>query len=262
MSLVLDETKLAIAKAIHSLRNELGKKKLSVVAVAERVGISRQAINKSHNEFILPIKGEVEIPKTYLDVLIDKNYTGSVNIEEYNELRQRHEKELLAVKTETFTSLMKNDLSIHKAKLLKNEQINMQKQLLDRISDNKKLETTIGDEKSKVLELQQKISELEVNGGSGVSRVVINPDMRVAFEDFKNTSDNRGFLMAQDFSYRQAVKHAIEEVIANHAITIYTFIHRHNADIDKYMKRIPLPSGRHIFLTIPLALRDKRKKVL
>ena len=262
MSLILDETKLAIAKAIYSLRHELGKKKLSVVAVAARAGISRQAINKTHEEFLSVIKGEDEIPKAYLDIFIDKQSTGTVSVEKLNALKEQHKQEILSVKADTFTSLMKSDLSLHKAKLLKNEQVNLKKQLLDRLSDNRKLELALGDEKNKVLELQQRVNELELDGSGAVSRMVFSPDMRLALEDYESSQDNKAFIMAQDFAYRQVIKNALDHIKQHSVNAVYLFIHRHNADINDFLPKIPLNSGKHVFLSIPIISRDKRKKYL
>ena len=224
MILVLDKRKLAIADAIYALRNEIGINKVTVIAVAEKVGISTQAIYKSHSEFILVINNKVDLPKAYLDALIDKEPSTPLIQEKLDLLRQQHARELDSFKKETLTSLMKNDLTLHKAKLMKNEQVNIQKQLSDRISANKQLEIELGNVKSKVIELERDISEWQLSGDININRVVILPDMRIAIEDYENSGDNKDFLLAQDFSYRQAIKNTVEEAKDRTANAIYIFL--------------------------------------
>ena len=262
MSLVLDETKLAIAKAIYALRSEVGVNKVTVVAVANRVGISRQAINKTHSEFILAIKNKVGIPKAYLDVLVETNLHESVSTKEVEDLKKRHEQELSKFKNDTLTSLMKNDLTLHKAKLLKNEQVNTQKQLSDKINENKQLELALGDAKSKAIELERELIEFKQNGSSKVSQELVSPDIRIAIEDYTKTKELKDFLIAQDFAYRQAVQNTVDNVKRLCANAIYIFVHSHNASLEECIDRFAMNSGAYVFISLPIILRDKRKPFL
>jgi len=262
VSLVLNEKKLAIAKAIYALRSEVGANKVTIVAVADRANISRQAIHKNHSEFILPIKNKTSIPKAYLDVLVETNSHESSSSKEVKDLNKLHEQELSKFKKDTLTSLMKNDLTLHKAKLLKNEQVNTQKQLSDKISANKQLELALGDAKSKVIELERELVEFKQNGSSRVSRKLVSPDIRIAIEDYTETKELKDFLIAQDFAYRQAVQNTVDNVKQFSANAIYIFVHSHNASLEDCIDRFAMSSGTYVFIALPIIMRGKRKPLL
>ena len=259
MNVIIDKTKLSIAKAIYTLRSEVRKNKVTVKAVAKKAKISRQAIYKFHKDLLVVIQENITLPEIYLDLLVEKKPAiFSENID-LKSIEKKHIQEFDSFRKDTLTALMINDITLHKAKLMKSEQVNTQKQLTDRTRDNRQLELKVGDAESKLLALEREMSQLKLDGGINVNRITVYPDMEMAFDDYKNSGDKKDFYLVQDMSYKLAIKKTIDEVNMNSAVSIHIFIHRHNADTNKYIEHLPLVSGCHVFLSLPVVLREKRR---
>ncbi|RLV60170.1 hypothetical protein D5018_08530 [Parashewanella curva] len=259
-----DDIRKKIAHVIIMSRiNKVNK--LTVTHVCKKVGISRKTLYKSYPDMLNAIKGYEDVDEQ----LFEQEISNQELYIKYNQKSEQLDKLKNSIdsykeefKNKTFTLLMKKDISIHNAEKESINLVNTSKQLNEKIKDIKHLEASLGVEREDNIKLKYENEQLK-NSSSGIVEFInMKPNITSAMTQYKKNNEIKDYLNRLSFAVEQLVEDAIQRATNEEVNAIVIMHERYNVNDTSIKKKIFLPKGKYLFISIPIPQRTKRNEFL
>lgn len=237
--------------------------RLTINTVCEKAGISRQSFNSYYKHLKPYLTGNKPVSELinanddgYNDLLATSQNKISELQSRLRQIEDKHKKELESVENRYITSLMNNDISLKETdevrlilekQALHNEQLLKQKQSLEQ-------ELTLL--KARNYDLQ---NSGERSSGDTGEVIVVDPDLKAAFSNYKKNKDNNVFEDEKNAALDQILRRINKSCQADDAEVII-YIDLYISDFNKFVKSYKtIGSGTRILVRLPVFTRTELK---
>jgi len=267
--MMLSETEERLLASILSLRTEKETKKLKVLDVSVRAGVTRQTIYKIYRHLLPVIKDGKDTEKfqfvskeaaIFQEQVVGAKLSAVMATKELDNLRKSIEKKQQKFREQVLSEYMQGVIQKSGSRTLSQDILSLQKQLNDRNEeinqarmDNVSLET-------KVFKLEGELNSYKNTGSNSVNKKIYELDLSSAFDTYKDEGDWETWLREKKTLTRYMIKQVVDNVELEIAIVLV--IHQYNADLKLVSDNYYLPAGSYIFISVALPIAVERKRLV